>query len=57
VIRYSRARLAEDADAIIALAEAEGLYGHAEAIRIREPGGEPERGRRESGAGRIVESY
>ena len=38
-------------------AEAEGLYGHAEAIRIREPGGEPERGRRESGAGRIVESY
>jgi histidinol dehydrogenase len=36
VIRYSRTRLAADADAIIALAEAEGLYGHAEAIRVRE---------------------
>jgi len=35
VIRYTRARLAEDADAIIALAEAEGLYGHAEAVRAR----------------------
>jgi histidinol dehydrogenase len=35
VIRYSAARLAADADAIIALAEAEGLYGHAEAVRIR----------------------
>ncbi|MGN6392246.1 MAG: histidinol dehydrogenase [Gemmatimonadales bacterium] len=35
VIRYSRARLAEDADAIIALAEAEGLYGHAAAVRMR----------------------
>jgi histidinol dehydrogenase len=35
VIRYTRARLAEDADAIIALAEAEGLYGHAEAVRMR----------------------
>jgi len=35
VIRYTRARLAADADAIIALAEAEGLYGHAEAIRSR----------------------
>src|SRR5690242_1799004 len=35
VIRYSRARLAEDAAAIIALAEAEGLYGHAEAVRVR----------------------
>ncbi len=35
VIRYTRARLAEDADAIIALAEAEGLYGHAEAVRVR----------------------
>jgi histidinol dehydrogenase len=38
VIRYTRSRLAEDADAIIALAEAEGLYGHAEAVRMR--GGE-----------------
>jgi histidinol dehydrogenase len=35
VIRYSAERLAADADAIIALAEAEGLYGHAEAVRIR----------------------
>ena len=35
VIRYAPARLAEDADAIIALAEAEGLYGHAEAVRMR----------------------
>jgi histidinol dehydrogenase len=35
VVRYTRARLASDADAIIALAEAEGLYGHAEAVRIR----------------------
>jgi histidinol dehydrogenase len=38
VIRYTRARLAEDADAIIALAEAEGLYGHAEAVRLRVTG-------------------
>jgi histidinol dehydrogenase len=35
VIRYSAARLAADADAILALAEAEGLDGHAEAVRIR----------------------
>ena len=56
VIRYTRARLAEDADAIIALAEAEGLHGHAEAVRIRETAGREDRGRRESGAGRIVES-
>ena len=35
VIRYAPARLLADADAIIALAEAEGLYGHAEAVRIR----------------------
>jgi len=35
IIRYTRARLAADADAIIALAEAEGLYGHAEAVRVR----------------------
>jgi histidinol dehydrogenase len=35
VIRYSAARLAADADAIVALAEAEGLHGHAEAVRIR----------------------
>ena len=55
VIRYTRARLAEDADAIIALAEAEGLYGHAEAVRIRRAG-EPQGGRRDSGSGRIVSS-
>jgi histidinol dehydrogenase len=36
IIRYTRARLAEDADAIIALAEAEGLFGHAEAVRSRD---------------------
>ena len=53
VIRYTRARLAEDADAIIALAEAEGLYGHAEAVRIRQVG-EAQGGRRDSGSGRIV---
>ncbi len=35
VIRYTAARLAADADAIVALAEAEGLYGHAEAVRVR----------------------
>ena len=35
IIRYTAARLAADAPAIIALAEAEGLAGHAEAVRIR----------------------
>ena len=35
VIRYAPQRLARDADAIIALAEAEGLFGHAEAVRMR----------------------
>ena len=35
VIAYSRERLQQDAAHIIALAEAEGLYGHAEAVRIR----------------------
>ena len=38
IISYSSDRLAQDAAQIIALAEAEGLYGHAEAIRIREGG-------------------
>ncbi len=33
VIEYSRERLAADAPMIIALAEAEGLHGHAEAVR------------------------
>jgi len=35
VIRYAPQRLQADAEAIIALAEAEGLMGHAEAVRIR----------------------
>jgi histidinol dehydrogenase len=35
IIRYTPERLAADGDAIIALAEAEGLFGHAEAVRIR----------------------
>ncbi|HEX6106010.1 MAG TPA: histidinol dehydrogenase [Gemmatimonadales bacterium] len=35
VIRYTAERLAADRDAIVALAEAEGLYGHAEAVRVR----------------------
>ena len=38
VIRYAPARLQADAAAIIALAEAEGLMGHAEAVRIRTAG-------------------
>jgi histidinol dehydrogenase len=37
IIRYAHSRLAQDAEAIIALAEAEGLYGHAEAVRMRVP--------------------
>jgi histidinol dehydrogenase len=45
VIRYSRDRLARDADFIIALAEAEGLYGHAEAVRMRVSGAAGPRGR------------
>src|SRR5437870_3001330 len=35
VIAYSPDRLARDAEHIIALAEAEGLFGHAEAVRAR----------------------
>lgn len=35
LIAYSRARLAADAPHIIALAEAEGLFAHAEAVRAR----------------------
>jgi histidinol dehydrogenase len=35
IIRYAPSRLAEDAEAIIAIAEAEGLFGHAEAVRMR----------------------
>jgi histidinol dehydrogenase len=44
VIRYSPARLAQDAESIIALAEAEGLYGHAEAVRMRVGGAAGQRG-------------
>jgi histidinol dehydrogenase len=35
VVRYTRSRLLDDADRIVALAEAEGLSGHAESIRVR----------------------
>jgi histidinol dehydrogenase len=35
IIQYSRERLMQDAGRIIALAEAEGLHGHAEAVRVR----------------------
>jgi len=35
IIRYAPERLAADGDAIIELAEAEGLFGHAEAVRMR----------------------
>jgi histidinol dehydrogenase len=35
IIRYSRERLAADAHLIVALAESEGLSGHADAVRIR----------------------
>jgi histidinol dehydrogenase len=60
IIRYTRERLAEDAGAIIALAEAEGLYGHAEAVRVRVgaaarpgsgAGGSRQQGSREAGQG------
>lgn len=37
VVMYSRERLARDSAAIIALATAEGLEGHAEAVRVRGP--------------------
>ncbi len=46
VMRYSPARLLADAAAIIALAEAEGLMGHAEAVRMRTAGAA---GQRDSG--------
>ena len=44
VIAYSAGRLAEDAGHIIALAEAEGLFGHAEAVRVRLEGKSEEGG-------------
>ena len=37
VVRYSAARLARDAAAIEALARAEGLHGHADAVLARRP--------------------
>jgi histidinol dehydrogenase len=40
VIGYSRAQLRADAPHIIALAEAEGLAGHAQAIRLRTEDGD-----------------
>jgi histidinol dehydrogenase len=54
IVRYARERLLGDADAIIALAEAEGLYGHAEAVRVRVAGRVPPGrvGSGEAGAGK-----
>jgi histidinol dehydrogenase len=49
VIRYAFSRLAREADAIIALAEAEGLFGHAETVRVRVGGEAGKRGSREAG--------
>jgi histidinol dehydrogenase len=37
IIHYTRDRLNNDAARIVALAEAEGLFGHAEAVRVRVP--------------------
>ena len=56
VIRYTPGASGGGRRRIIALAEAEGLYGHAEAVACRAPGGADGRGRRESGAGRIIEA-
>jgi histidinol dehydrogenase len=39
LIGYSDARLRADADDVIRLAEAEGLHGHADAVRVRVAGG------------------
>ena len=44
IIRYAGSRLAADADSIIALAESEGLFGHAHAIRLRVGGDQRTRG-------------
>jgi histidinol dehydrogenase len=35
MIYYTKNRLNADASRIIAMAKAEGLFGHAEAVRIR----------------------
>ena len=44
IVRYAAGRLRQDAAAIIALAEAEGLFGHAEAVRLRVGGEAGKRG-------------
>jgi histidinol dehydrogenase len=38
MIFYTRNRLNDDGSRIMALARAEGLYGHAEAVRVRVEG-------------------
>jgi histidinol dehydrogenase len=43
VISYSRDRLNNDGERIIVLAKAEGLFGHAEAVRVRMTGGRADR--------------
>jgi histidinol dehydrogenase len=35
LIRYTRSRLLNDADRVIVIAEAEGLSGHAQSMRVR----------------------
>jgi histidinol dehydrogenase len=40
MIYYTKSRLNADATRIMALARAEGLFGHAEAVRIRVEGQE-----------------
>ncbi len=35
LLRYTRSRLLNDADRVIVIAEAEGLEGHAESVRVR----------------------
>ena len=51
IMRYAPERLARDAGAIIALAEAEGLFGHAEAVRMRVGQGASEAAARQTGPG------
>jgi histidinol dehydrogenase len=53
IVRYAPGRLKLDAEAIIALAEAEGLYGHAEAVRMRVEGEAGKRGSGEVGSGEV----
>jgi histidinol dehydrogenase len=44
IVRYTPARLAREAEAIITLAEAEGLFAHGEAVRMRVGGAAGPRG-------------